>query len=442
MAHIPETRYAKNGDLHIAYQVMGSGPIDLVLVVGFLSHLDLAHENPWIVRFLDRLSSFCRLIVFDRRGMGLSDRASAMPTLEERMDDVRAVMDAVGSERAAVFGYSEGGPMSILFAATYPQRTSALILYGSMARWAWSPEVPWGRTEELVEARYRAIEQYWGQGRQLEWYARSLVGNDECRKWFSRFERAAASPGAAQTLLRLNMQIDVRHVLPVVSVPTLVLQRTDDPNIKVEAGRYLAQHIQNAKYVEFPGIDHAPWAGDSDALCDEIQAFLTGVRSGPEPDRILATVLFTDIVGATQKVAEMGDSAWKELLRQHHFMVRQQLGLHRGREIDTAGDGFLATFDGPARAIRCARAIADATKSLNIKIRAGVHTGECELIGEKVVGIAVHIGARVMAHAGADEVVVSSTVRDLVAGSGISFESIGARELKGVPGEWNLFVAT
>jgi class 3 adenylate cyclase len=441
MAHIPETRYAKSGDVHIAYQVMGSGPFDLVLVVGFLSHLDLGHENARIVRFLERLSSFCRLIVFDKRGTGLSDRVSAMPTLEERMDDVRAVMDAVGSERAAIFGYSEGGPMSVLFSATYPQRTSAMILYASMARWSWSPDNPWGRTDEWFEGRSRLIEEYYGQGKLLEMYAQSLVNNDECRRWFVRFERGAASPGAALALLRMNMQIDVRHVLPVVSVPTLVLHRTGDQNIKVDHGRYIAQHIHGAKYVELPGEDHAPWAGDADALCDEIQAFLTGVRSGPEPDRILATVLFTDIVGATQRAAEIGDRAWKELLGQHHFMVRQQIERHRGREINTTGDGFLATFDGPARAIRCGRAIADALKSLNIQVRVGVHTGECEVIGEDIGGIAVHIGARVMAHAKPDEILVSSTVKDLVAGSGIRFESLGARALKGVPGEWNLFAA-
>jgi class 3 adenylate cyclase len=420
---------------------MGRGPFDVVLVMGFISHLDLGHENPWIVRFLERLSSFCRLILFDKRGTGLSDRVSAIPTLEERMDDVRAVMDAVGSERAALFGYSEGGPMSILFSATYPQRISALILHAAMARLAWAPDNPWGGTEEDLEARCDSIEKYWGQGQHLGMYAQSLVSNHEYRKWFARFERGAASPGAAQALLRMNMQIDVRHVLQTISVPTLVLHRTDDRFIKIEHGRYLAQHIQGARYVELPGEDHAPWAGDVDALCDEFQAFLTGARSDPEPDRVLATVLFTDIVGATQRAAEVGDRAWKELLRQHHFMVRQQLERHRGREIDTAGDGFLATFDGPARAVRCGRAIADALKSVNIQVRAGVHTGECEVIGEKLGGIAVHIGARVMSHAGPDEVLVSSTVKDLVAGSGLRFESLGAHVLKGVPGEWNLFAA-
>lgn len=441
MANIPETRYAKNGDVHVAYQVMGSGPLDLVLVMGFVSHLDLGHESPWIARFFERLSSFCRLILFDKRGTGLSDRASAIPTLEERMSDVRAVMDAVGSERAAIFGYSEGGPMSVLFSATYPQRTSALILHAAIARVAWAPDNPWGRTDAEHEARTRLIEECWGQGKHLEMYAPSLVGNDECRKWFARFERAAASPGSAVALIRLNMQIDVRHVLPTVSVPTLVLHRTGDRAIKVEHSRYIAKHIEGAKYVEFPGEDHVPWAGDVDGLCDEIQAFLTGVRSCPEPDRVLATVLFTDIVGATQRAAEMGDRAWKELLRQHHFMVRHQLERHRGREVNTTGDGFLASFDGPARAVRCGRAIADVLKSLSIQVRVGVHTGECEVIGDDLGGIAVHIGARVMAQAGSDEILVTSTVKDLVAGSGLCFESRGARALKGVPGEWSLFAA-
>jgi class 3 adenylate cyclase len=287
----------------------------------------------------------------------------------------------------------------------------------------------------------RMIEEYWGQGKQLEMYARSLVGNDEYRRWFARFERAAASPGAALALLRMNMQIDVRHVLPVVSVPTLVLQRAGDPNIRVEHGRYIAQHIQGAKYVELPGEDHTPWAGDVDALCDEIQAFLTGVRHGPEPDRVLATVLFTDIVGSKQRAAELGDRAWKELLRQHDFLVRQQLERHRGCEIKTTGDGFLATFDGPARAVRCGQSIADGLKNLNIQVRVGVHTGECEVIGKDLGGIAVHIGARVLAHAEPDEILVSSTVKDLVAGSGLRFESRGVHALKSVPGDWNLFAA-
>jgi hypothetical protein len=299
----------------------------------------------------------------------------AMPTLEERMDDVRAVMDAAGSKQAALLGISEGGPMSILFAATYPQRTSAMILYASMARLKWAPDNPWGRTEEESEARLKLLEEKWGQGHFLDMYAPSLASNREYRNWAGRAERGSASPGAALALMRLNNEIDVRHVLPTVSVPTLVLHRTGDRPINVAHGRYLGQRIQQAKYVELPGDDHMPWAGDMDALCDEIQAFLTGARRGPDPERVLATVLFTDIVGATKRASEIGDRAWGELISHHHFIVRQQLQIHRGREIDTAGDGFLTTFDGPARAVRCGRAIADAIKSLGVQVRAGVHTG-------------------------------------------------------------------
>jgi pimeloyl-ACP methyl ester carboxylesterase len=441
MTSMREIRYAKSGDVHIAFHVMGGGPIDLVLVPGFISHLELQLESPWCSRFFQRLASFCRLILFDKRGTGLSDRMSAIPTLEQRMDDVRAIMDAVGSTRAALLGYSEGGAMSVLFAATYPQRTLALVLYAAMARLAWAPDNPWGRKQEEWEARLALVEEKWGQGHFAHVYAPSLASNDEYRNWYARFERGAASPGAAEDLLRLNSQIDIRRVLPTVSVPTLVLHRSGDRAINVEHSRYLAQHIQGAKYVELAGEDHAPWIGGAEALCDEIQSFLTGARSGPEPDRVLATVLFTDIVGASQRAAEIGDRAWKELLCHHHFLVRQQLERYRGREIDTAGDGFLASFDGPARAVRCGRAIADAVKELGITIRAGVHTGECEVMGEKLGGIAVHIGARVASHAAPDEVLVSGTVKDLVAGSGLRFENRGVHVLKGVPGEWNLLAA-
>jgi pimeloyl-ACP methyl ester carboxylesterase/class 3 adenylate cyclase len=398
-------------------------------------------EEPRSARWFERLASFSRLIRFDKRGTGLSDRVSAIPTLEERMDDVRAVMDTVGSKRAALLGSSEGGPMSILFSATYPQRTSELILYGGLARVAWAVDYPWGVTAEQFAARLRSREKDWGQGRSIEIMAPSLASNEEYRKWASRFERDCATPGAFRALAQMNYEIDIRHVLPTVSVPTLVLHRTGDWAVNVEHGRYLARHIPGAKYVEFPGDDHLPWVGNVDALYDEIQAFLTGARSGPEHDRVLATVLFTDVVDATKRAGEIGDRAWKELLSQHNFLVRQQLQRHRGREIDTAGDGFLAAFDGPARAVRCGRAIADAVKTLGICVRAGVHTGECEVMGEKLRGIAVHIGARVAAIAAPDEVLVSSTVKDLVAGSGLRFENRGVHVLKGVPGEWTLLAA-
>jgi pimeloyl-ACP methyl ester carboxylesterase len=441
MTDFAQTGYAKNGTVHIAYQVMGNGPLDLVLVPGFVSHLELQLEDPRPIRFFERLSSFCRLIRFDKRGTGLSDRTGAIPTLEERMDDVRAVMDAVGSKRAALLGLSEGGSMSVLFAATHPKRTSALILYGAMARPAWAPDYPWGTRDQDHSTVLRLIEKHWGKGRSVQVYAPSLAGNDEYVRWTGRHERAAASPGAALGLVQLNHEIDVRHVLPTISIPTLVLHRTGDIPVPVEHGRYLAEHIPGAKYLELPGDDHMPWAGDVDSLCDEVQGFLTGARRGHEPDRILTTVLFTDIVGATTRAAEMGDRGWKELLGQHHFIVRQQLDRHRGREIDTAGDGFFASFDGPARAVRCGRAIVDAVRSLQLEIRAGVHTGECEVMGDKLGGIAVHIGARVLAQAAPSEVLVSATVKDLVAGSGIQFEERGVHQLKGVPGQWRLLAA-
>jgi class 3 adenylate cyclase/pimeloyl-ACP methyl ester carboxylesterase len=441
MARKPETRYAKSGDTHIAYQLTGSAPLDLVLVPGFISHLELGWEEPRSARYLERLSSFCRLIRFDKRGTGLSDRGGPLPTLEERMDDVRAVMDAVGSQRAAVCGFSEGAAMSILFSATYPQRTSALVLIGGCARYAWAPDYTWGRTDEQLAASLKFVDEKWGRGETVAALAPSLTANDEYRRWMATCERAGASPGAVQALHKMNQDIDVRHVLSTVAVPTLVMHRLGDRAVNVEHGRFLAAHIPNAQYVECPGEDHHPWAGDTGSICDEIQTFLTGVRGTHEADRVLATVLFTDIVGATQHAAQLGDRAWKDLLGQHHYLVRQELERHRGREIDTAGDGFFAAFDGPARAVRCARGIAEAVKGLNIQVRAGVHTGECEVMGEKLGGIAVHIGARMTALALAGEVLVSSTVKDLVAGSGLHFENRGVHVLKGVPGEWNLFAA-
>ena len=443
MSSMPETRYAKRGDSYIAYQVMGTGPFDLVLVPGFISHLDLQMEQPALVSFFSRLTRFCRLIKFDKRGTGLSDRVSGIPTLEERMDDVRAVMDAANSSRAALFGFSEGGPMSILFCATYPQRTSALVLYGSMARYAWAPDNPWGRTEEQLAARLTSIEQTWGQGKSVDLFCPSLSRDEEMRKYFGRLERASASPGAAQTILRMNHQIDVRRLLPMIQVPTLVIHRTGDLPVSVEHGRYMGREIRGAKYVEFPGADHLPWVGDTNSIMSEIETFLTTDHHATDidPDRVLASVLFTDIVGSTELAGKLGDRAWLKLLDDHHKAVRQQVDRYRGREIDTAGDGFLAAFDGPARAVRCGQAITGAVKDLGVQVRAGVHTGECERAGKKLAGIAVHIGARVMSLARPNEVLVSSTVRDLVAGSGLHFESRGSHVLKGVDGEWNLFAA-
>jgi pimeloyl-ACP methyl ester carboxylesterase len=435
----PVTKYARSGDVNIAYQVVGDGPRDLVLVPGWVSNIEVFWEDPTCARFLSRLASFSRLILFDKRGTGLSDRVSDLPSLETRMDDVRAVMDAIGSERAALCGYSEGGPMCALFAATHPARTTALIMLGSYARLRSSPDYPWGRPPAAQQAWLETCEREWGGpvGMDIRWP--TLARDERARQWWARFLRMSASPAAAVALSRMNYDIDIRHVLPVVRVPTLVVHSRGDQTIPAGAGRFLAEHIPGAKYVELPGIDHVPWGGDADAILDEIEEVLTGVRHGPEPDRVLATVVFTDIVGATETAAELGDRRWKDLIQAYHAAVRRELARFRGREIDTAGDGVLAAFDGPARAVRCGCAVREAVRGLGLQVRTGVHSGECEVIGEKIGGIAVHIGARVAAEAGPGEVLVSSTVKDLVAGSGLRFADRGPRALKGVPGEWRLF---
>jgi len=435
----PETRYALSGDVNIAYQVVGNGPFDLVFVPGWVSHLDHYWDEPHIARFYSRLAAFSRLIRFDKRGTGLSDRGVSMPTLEQRMDDVRAVMDAVGSQRAAIMGISEGGAMSILFAATYPERTTALVLYGSYARSAWAPDYTFARTTEEFEARIAGFREGWGSGRTAAVFAPSHAGDEAFREWAAANERTSASPGAMEALQRMNFDIDARHLLGAIRVPTLVLHRTGDRAVNVAHGRYLAAHIPGAKYVELAGDDHAWAAGDADALLDEIEEFLTGQRQAPDPDRVLATVLFTDIVDSTRKAVELGDRRWKEVLEAHHATVRRELARFRGREIDTAGDGFLASFDGPARAVNAAVAIAEKVATVGLTVRAGVHTGECEVMGSKLSGVAVHIGARVAALAAPGEIVVSSTVKDLVAGSGLRFDDRGVHVLKGVPGEWRLF---
>ena len=439
MADTPETSYTKSGDVHIAYQVTGSGPLDLVFVPGFVSHLENQWQNPGSAHILRRLRSFSRLIMFDKPGTGLSDRFAAIPTLEQRMDDVRAVMDAVGSERAALLGVSEGGPMSMLFAATYPERTSALILYGTYARRMWAPDYPWGRTDAEFHAILDRMERDWGKDFDCDLWAPSIAGDPEQRRAVATNLRLAASPGAALTIMRMTTEIDVRHVLPVVRVPTLVLHRTGDRVSRVEQGRHLAESIAGAKFVELPGDDHMPSAGDQDAIIDEIEEFLTGIRPA-ETDRVLATILFTDIVGSTERALALGDRKWRELLERYYATARRELARFRGREIDTAGDGLFAAFDGPARAIRCACRLRDEVRSLGIEVRSGLHAGECEVVGEKIGGIAVHIGARVAATAAAGEVLVSNTVKDLVAGSGIGFKDRGKHALKGLPGEWPLFV--
>ncbi len=433
-----QTKYAKSGDVHIAYRVFGDGPRDIVLIPGTISHVELYWELPMNEYLLKRLTSFSRVIVFDKRGQGLSDRV-AEQTLEERIGDVRAVMDAAGSKRATIYGWSEGGAMSLMFAATYPERASALVLYGTFASMKADPLAV---TQEQFELLLDGLVTHWGEGILVPLNAPSRRDDEAFVQWTGRLERAAASPGAILALLRANYEIDVRHILPSIQVPTLILHRKGDALVPVTAGRYLAQHIPGAKYVELPGDDHLLQALDQDVLdllLDEIEEFITGAHRRPEADRVLATVMFTDIVGSTERAAELGDRQWRELLSNYYAAVRKELAAFRGREVNTAGDGLLATFDGPARAIRCACSIRERVRPLGLRVRTGLHTGECELIGDDVGGIAVHIGARVEATASPDEVLVSSTVKDLVAGSGLRFADRETHRLKGVPGEWRLY---
>ena len=439
----PETRYARSGDVSIAYQVLGEGPIDLVFVPGFVTHVELAWK--FMEPFLQQLASFSRLIRFDKRGTGMSDAVSGAPTLEERMDDVRAVMDAVGSERAAFYGLSEGGAMSILFAATYPERTAALVIRSVFPRTMWAPDYPWGRSEEQYRRDVERALRIYGPPEQARDVVRALgVFEDHEAEWLRDYLRYGATPGALEALHRMNKEIDVRHVLPAVRVPTLVLHGTQDQVVPVEVALYLVERIPAARLVEVPGAGHLALGEPGRFIASEIERFVKDVwEEGGwderEPERLLATVLFTDIAGASERAVALGDRGWRELLVRHHDVVRRQLVRFRGREVDTAGDGFFASFDGPARAIRCGCAIVEAVRGLGVEVRVGLHTGECELIDGKVAGIAVHTGARVAAEAEPGEVLVSSTVKDLVAGSGIPFEGRGVRELKGIPGEWSLF---
>jgi len=436
-----ETRYVRSGDLSIAFQVVGEGPFDLVYVPGWVSNIELMWDEPDYAAFLERLASFSRLIIFDKRGTGLSDPVplEQLPTLEQRMDDVRAVMDAVGSERAALLGHSEGGNMCVLFSATYPNRTSALVLVGCYAKRIRSEDYPWAPALEDREREIKETETRWGSPDMLRALAPSKENDEAFERWVGRYLRQSASPKAAAALLRMNSQIDVREVLPTIRVPTILIYRTNDADVHVEEGRYIAERIPGARFVEVAGADHTMWTGDATAILDEIEEFLTGVRRGPEPDRVLATVLFTDVVGSTELATRLGDRAWRDLLGRHHAAVRRELMRWRGREVDTAGDGFLATFDGPARAIRCAVAAVDAVRGLGIEIRAGVHTGEVEVSNGDLRGIAVHIGSRVSGIAGPGEVLVSRTVADLVAGSGIVLAEHGEHELRGVPGTWLVY---
>jgi pimeloyl-ACP methyl ester carboxylesterase len=441
----PETRYALSGDVHIAYQLTGDGPFDLVFVPGFVTHMELQWKLPGFGDFLHDLGRFSRLIRFDKRGTGMSDPVSGAPSLETRMDDVRAVMDAVGSNRAAFYGLSEGAAMAILFAATYPERTAALVIRSCSPRTMWAPDFPWGRTEEAYQREVDQALQVYRSRDEARASVRALgMRDDDEVEAFIDLVRYGASPGMVAALYRMNREIDIREVLPTVRVPTLVLHGAEDAVVPVQVGAYTAEHLPSARFVEIPGVGHLALRAGGTVIQGELERFLTDVwQTGgwddAEPDRMLATVLFTDIVSSTEKAIELGDRRWRELLERHNQLVRRELLRYRGREVDTTGDGFLAVFDGPARAIRCAGAIVEGVHELGLSIRAGLHTGECELAEGKVAGIAVHIGARVAAEATVDEVLVSSTVKDLVAGSGIAFSERGLRELKGIPGEWRLF---
>jgi pimeloyl-ACP methyl ester carboxylesterase len=432
------TQYADSSGVSIAYQVHGEGPLDLVFVPGFVSHVELIWTEPTVAAFFRRLASFARLVVFDKRGQGLSDRFGRPPTLEESMDDLRAVLDAAGCERPAIFGISEGGPMSALFAASHPDRVGSLVLYGTYARMLAAPDYPAGIPAEWLDKWAGIIRRDWGGPVGIELWAPSAVGDPSFEDWWARLLRYGTSPAGAIALMELYRELDARVALPAIEVPTLVVHCSGDRMIPIGLGRYLADNISGSRFVELAGDDHVPFT-DAEPLLDEVEEFLVGSRGSAQSERALATILFTDLVGSTAKAAELGDRGWRHLLERHDSAVRRQLTLYRGREVKTVGDGFLATFDGPARAIRCATALRGELGSLGLEVRAGIHTGEVELIGEDVGGIAVNIGARIGAEAVAGEVLVSSTVRELVVGSGLEFTDRGVRSLKGVPGEWRLF---
>ncbi len=437
-----DTRYAKSGELNIAYQVFGDGDMNLVLIPGWASHV----ENYWTFRefaeFAEKLSRFAKVVMLDRRGTGLSDPVSSPPTLEERMDDVRAVMDAVGWQRAAIWGISEGGPMAMMFAATYPDRTLALLLYGTFARFSRSDDYPCGYPSEVNAQWVSALGTTWGTGQLSLSFAPSIAGNPGALRALARLERMAMSPGTAQKIFAMMTELDVRHVLPAIRVATLIMHRIGDKPVRVGNARYLAEHIAGARFVEVAGQDHMFWVGDYEDLLGEVREFLTGERAEAEPDRILTTILFCDIVDSTRRLAERGDHDWKQTLIRFYALADDKLRRFRGRKLDTAGDGLFAAFDGPARAVRCGAALVQAVPALGVQLRVGVHTGECEVLGEKVSGMAVHIGARVASVAIPGQVLVTSTVKSLVVGSGIQFESLGPHVLKGVPDEWPLFAAT
>ena len=443
---IPPVNYIKSGELYIAYQVFGEGAIDLILLPGWISHLEVAWEQPRLVNSFRRLSSFSRLILIDKRGTGLSDRVSPsdLPTLEQRMEDIRAVLDAVGSSSTVLYGISEGGPLCMLFAATYPKRCAALIIYGSWARAFKAPDYDWGFDPVEFENILTSLEPQWGKGTAVNIIAPSLAHDEQFCAWWGRYERMSTSPGAALGILRMAFEGDVRHVLPAISVPTLVLHRTHDGFVNVKHGRYIAEHISDARYIELEGEDHFPLAGDSTAVDREIEHFLSSlvdIRRSPNSDRMLATVLFTDIVGSTEHATDLGDEKWKELISLHDQFVRQKIAYYHGKEIKTIGDGFLVTFDGPGRGVNCADAIRKSVRSLGLEIRSGLHTGEVEVVDHDTAGIAVNIACRISGLAESGEILVSSTVKDLVVGSNIEFLDRGLHALKGVSYEWHLFAA-
>ncbi len=438
----PETRYSRSADgVHIAYQVLGDADLDIVLSFGFVSHLEHSWEDPSMARFLRRLASFSRLIVFDKRGSGMSDPTpdERPGLLEDRVNDIATLMDTVGSERAAIMGLSETGAVALLFAATYPGRTRAAVVYGSFAGLGdKGPIYPWAPNPTQV-AELEHLERNWGRGAMyLEEFAPSLVGDKRFEDWFAKLERLSVSPGAAVALVRMLFEMDVHDILPAIRVPTLVLHKRDDKVVPIKEGQDIADHVPGAKFVDLPGADHWPWIGHEEAI-EEIQEFLTGIRETPEPDRSVVTVVFVDIVDSTKRAAELGDRRWADLLESFYAIVRRELDRHRGREVDTAGDGFFVTFDGPAQAIRCATALTAAVDELGLQVRTGIHTGECERMAAKVGGLAVVIGARVGALAEPGEILVSRTVQDLVVGSGMIFEDAGEHELKGVPDRWHLY---
>jgi class 3 adenylate cyclase len=440
----PQTRYARSGDLHIAYQTLGDGPRDLVLVDQWFSNVDAAWEFPPLARLMTQLASFSRLIVFDKRGTGLSDPVAldALPTIEGWGDDLRAVLDAVGSERAALMSGVGASYVTLVFAATHPARTSALVLVDPYARFARAPDYPIGMPVDRLPEDLERLRASWGvDGGTMTFLAPNLLANRTLAAQYLRYERQSASPGAARAMISALYESDVRDILPAIQVPTLVISHSQGARIGPAHGRYIVERVPGARFVELPGSENYVWAGDIQPLTAEVEEFLTGVRPVAEPDRVLATVLFTDLVGSTARAAELGDAEWRRLLGEHDQEVRAALERFRGHEVKTTGDGFLATFDGPARAVRCAFAIRDVVASHGMAVRAGLHTGEIELTGTDVAGIAVHIAARICALAGPGEVLVSSTVKDLAAGAGLAFETRGTQSLKGVPGEWVLFEA-